>query len=195
MTHIENIRHIMQHGITHHSSANRNPDYKPIGDNSLINSRSNRELSDGRKLGDFIPFYFGYRTPMLYVIWRGYNGVALTKQDDIVYIVSNVQKIIDLQLEFVFTDGHAVDAYTSFYNKTNIEEMSNIIDFNAVKAKYWIDENDLDKKRKKEAEFLIADVIPYSAVLGYIVYNTKAQEELERMNTEKKIVIRPDYYF
>jgi hypothetical protein len=31
MTHIENIPHILRHGITHFSSHNANPDFVPIG--------------------------------------------------------------------------------------------------------------------------------------------------------------------
>jgi hypothetical protein len=38
MTHIENIPHILQYGITHSSSRNSNPNFKPIGDVSLINT-------------------------------------------------------------------------------------------------------------------------------------------------------------
>ena len=39
MTHIDNIPHILQYGITHSDSINANPDFVPIGDNSLINTR------------------------------------------------------------------------------------------------------------------------------------------------------------
>ena len=42
MTHIKNIPHILEHGITHRHSPNANPDYLPIGDQSLIKTRDNK---------------------------------------------------------------------------------------------------------------------------------------------------------
>jgi ssDNA thymidine ADP-ribosyltransferase, DarT len=65
ITHIENIPHILQHGITHSTSLNANRNFVPIGDGSLIATRNNFLLNNGRLLGEYIPFYFGLRTPML----------------------------------------------------------------------------------------------------------------------------------
>jgi len=45
ITHIENIPHILQYGITHKDSQNKNPDYKNIGDLSLINTRNKKTVS------------------------------------------------------------------------------------------------------------------------------------------------------
>jgi hypothetical protein len=36
MTHIENIPHILQYGITHSNSINSNPNFTPIGNPNLI---------------------------------------------------------------------------------------------------------------------------------------------------------------
>lgn len=194
MTHIENIPHILNVGITHISSANRNKNYKSIGDNSLISRRNSVVLSNGKALGDYIPFYFGSRMPMLYVVEKGFNGVPITSAEKIIYCISSVQKIIDLSLNFVFTDGHAVNTLSDFYAVEDIERMDTIIDFYAVKAQWWSD--DLDLKRRKEAEFLIANDVPIDAILGYAVYNEKAKIELNQLGIPlEKIVIRPNYYF
>ena len=66
MTHIENILHILANGITHITSPNSNPNFVPIGDGSLISTRDDFILSNGRRLGEYIPFYFGVRTPIIY---------------------------------------------------------------------------------------------------------------------------------
>ena len=47
MTHIENIPHILQNGITHTTSEYANPDFVPIGDSSLITTRNNFILNNG----------------------------------------------------------------------------------------------------------------------------------------------------
>ncbi|MDI9319570.1 MAG: DUF4433 domain-containing protein [Phycisphaerales bacterium] len=175
MTHIENIPHILQYGITHSTSANANPNFMPIGDGSLIATRNDFLLNNGRRLGEYIPFYFSVRTPMLYVVQNGFNMVAPTPAENIVYCITSVQKIIDLQLEFVFTDGHAVDGFSSQFTIADIQHIDTILDKNAINAKYWRDENDLDRKRRKEAEFLVLGDIAKAAILGFITMDIYKQ--------------------
>lgn len=196
MTHIENIPHILQNGITHTTSEYANPDFVPIGDSSLITTRNNFILNNGTRLGEYIPFYFGVRTPMLYVVQNGFNMVAPTSAENIVYCVSSVQKIIDLQLDFVFTDGHAVDGFSSQYTVADIQNIDTILDKNAINAKYWKDENDLDKKRRKEAEFLVLGDISLHAILGYITYNENAKNKIITFGADAtNVLIKPEFYF
>jgi len=196
MTHIENIPHILQYGITHPSSCNANPNFIPIGDSTLITTRNEFVLNNRRKLGDYIPFYFGVRTPMLYVIQKGYNMVTPTSAENIVYCISSVQQIIDLKLDFVFTDGHAVDCFTTQYTPIDIPNIDKIIDQNAVMAKYWRDDNDLDLKRRKEAEFLVLGDIATEGVLGFLVYNQNAQNRMIDFGVEtSKVQIKSSFYF
>jgi hypothetical protein len=194
MTHIDNIPHILKHGITHSESVHKNKDYLPIGDGSLINRRNSVEIFNGKTLGDYIPFYFGSRMPMLYVIQKGFNGVSTISPEKIVYCMSSVQKIIDLDLDFIFTDGHAVNALSSFYLHKDAPNIDTLLDFAAIKAQWWND--DLDLKRRKEAEFLIGNDIPSEAIIGYVVYNDNAQTQLLNSGIlSGKIAVRPNFYF
>lgn len=196
MVHIQNINHILLNGITHSSSANSNPAFVSIGDSSLISRRSQHVLSNGKQLGDYIPFYFGIRTPMLYVIQNGFNMVTPTSAENIVYCVSSIQAIINLNLNFVFTDGHAVESFSSLYYPKDVQNINSILDWNSINAKYWRDENDLDRKRKKEAEFLVLGDIPISAVLGYVVFNQNANNKLLALGiNQANIKIDPNFYF
>jgi hypothetical protein len=67
-----------------------------IGDASLISTKTTKQvsISNGSRsqsfrtiiLGDFIPFYFGVRMPMLYVMQRGGNCVErATPKGNIIY--------------------------------------------------------------------------------------------------------------
>ncbi len=124
ITHIDNIPHILQHGITHKDSPNKNPDYKNIGDLSLIVNRSKKFVSvenggfgsaislTSIQLGDFIPFYFGVKMPMLYVAQHGGNFVErATSPIDIIYLGCSMSKLISSNIDFYFTDGHARYVY------------------------------------------------------------------------------------
>jgi hypothetical protein len=122
--------------------------------------------------------------------------VAPTPAEDIVYCVSSIQKIISLNLDFVFTDGHAVDSFSSQYTNQDINDIETIIDWNAVNAKYWRNDNDLDLKRRKEAEFLVSDDISTNGILGYIVYNENSKNKMIGFGVNSdKIHIKPDFYF
>jgi len=196
MTHIENIPHILQYGITHSSSANSNPKFVPIGDGSLITTRNNILLNNGRLLGEYIPFYFGVRTPMLYVVQNGFNMVTPTPAENIVYCITSVQKIIDFHLDFVFTDGHAVDGFTSQFTTQDIDNLDNILDWTAIRSKYWRDDKDLDLKRRKEAEFLVSGDISIDAILCYFVYNQNSKDKIINFGVDPADVqIKSEFYF
>lgn len=196
MTHISNVPHILVHGITHRDSANTNPKYTPIGDPTLISSRSAFVLDNGRRLGEYIPFYFGPRMPMLYVIQCGFNGVSVTPPQDIVYCVTSIQKVIDTNLEFAYTDGHAVDSFSTQYGSNEVANIEKQVDFEAVKTRDWIKPTDLDLKRRMQAEFLLSGDLPIQAVLGFLVYDESTKEQLLQFGvSENQIRVKPNAYF
>lgn len=179
ITHINNIPHILKNGITHKNSKNANDDYISIGDQSLIENRTNKEveiLSDFANkqnpeyinLGDFIPFYFGIKMPMLYVIQNGGNFVKKpTPPEDIIYLICSLEKMIQKVTEYYFSDGHSTNSLTAFYDKSMINKLGNIIDWNSVNKSYWGGDENLDLKRKKQAEFLVKEDIGVDCILFY----------------------------
>lgn len=196
MTHIENIPHILQYGITHQISRNSNKNYVPIGDSNLIFNRENLVLPNGIKLGRYIPFYYNTCMPMLFVIKNGFNGVKLLPQQDIVYCITDIEQIKKHQLQFVFSNGHAVNSLTEFFESSEVDNIHDLLDKTAIFAKYWKDERDLDLKRRKEAEFLVANDIPITAILSYAVYDIDVKQKLIALGIEEsKVIIKRDYYF
>lgn len=210
ITHMENIPHILQFGITHRDSANRNPDYKNIGDLSLIDNRSRKsvDIDNGSfnsrnnlttiTLGNYIPFYFGVRMPMLYVAQNGGNFVEIppTPASDIVYMVCSVVKVVTSNIDFFFTDGHATDNLTSFYDATKINDLVNIVDWNAIKSYYWGGDENLNLKRKKQAEFLVSGDLTPDHIVGFGCYDETAKEKLRSFGiSEDKIKVIPNAYY
>jgi hypothetical protein len=207
MTHIENVPHILQFGITHKNSPNANPDYVAIGDVSLIDTRATKQvdISNGNRsqsygsivLGNFIPFYFGIRMPMLYVMQHGGNYVEkATPAKDIVYLVCSVNEIAQSEITYYFSDGHAIDYFTSFYNSSRINDISTIIDWKAVRANYWSGEENLILKCKKQSEFLAANDIPSKFIKGLVCFNQEATDKLLAMGIEQdKIKIISQAYY
>jgi len=206
ITHIKNIPHILKYGITHKNSINSNTNFIAIGDSSLINTRNEKEvfITNGTReiikrirLGDYIPFYFGVKMPMLYVIQRGGNFVPqTTKAEDIIYVVCSVIKIHKLGYEYYFSDGHATDSLSTFYDKNKLSDLTSIVDWLAVKKPYWSGEDNLDVKRKKQAEFLVKEDISPKCIIGFGCYNEIARNKLVGYGIEEqKIKIIPKAYY
>lgn len=208
ITHIDNIPHILQNGITHRNSPNCNPDFVSIGDISLISTRDNKHiivdngdlLNDSSKiitLGDFIPFYFGVKMPMLYVIQNGGNFVITsTPASKIIYMACTVSRLIVDQENYYFSDGHATDSLTTFYDRTKIGSLSEIIDWDAVKAAYWSGQDNLNLKRKKQAEFLASKDIAANLIHGFGCYNEAAKNKLFDLGIKEEIIkVIPNAYY
>jgi hypothetical protein len=208
MTHIDNVAHILENGITHRNSPNHNPNFVAIGDISLIHTRDNKQVTVDNgdfldfdaptiTLGDFIPFYFGIKMPMLYVIQNGGNFVVKsTPALKIVYLVCSVKRIINKHKNYYFSDGHATDNLTTFYDKTRINDLPEIIDWNAVRASYWGGQDNLNVKRKKQAEFLVSEDIASNFIIGYVCYNDVAKNKLLDLGIkDEQIKVIPNAYY
>lgn len=197
MTHIDNIPHILQYGITHKSSPNSNPNYKVIGDTSIISKRASetRMTVDGVKFisGDYIPFYFYVRMPMLYNIQHGYH-VEKVSPEDIVYMIVPIASIMsDPERVFFFSDGHAISNLTSFYSSKYIDRIDVILDKDAIRNDMWGD--DYVIKERKQAEFLVKGDIPFSAVTMICCYNEATQQKLFSMGVNCDVKIVKNAYY
>ena len=109
ITHIANVRWLLDHGLHCPSSAVRDPDFRRIGNFDLIAKRAYRVVPTppGGTLDDYVPFYFTPCTPMLYNIKTGYQGVEQIPMRDIVVLVSSLRRLAEHDVGFVFTDRHA----------------------------------------------------------------------------------------
>ena len=134
---------------------------------------------------------------MLYVIQNGGNFVIkLTPAIEIVYMVCSVSSLIKSQKNFYFSDGHATDSLTTFYDKTKIDDLSEVIDWNAVRASYWGGQDNLNIKRKKQAEFLASEDIAANLIVGFGCYNNSARNKLVELGVkEEKIKVIPNAYY
>lgn len=195
ITHINNISHIAKCGIVKASSPLHDKNFQPIGDSQVIKLRKS-EVVNGYHIGDYIPFYFGPRSPMLYVIQHGYNGVQRVKPEEIVYCVIKLDDLITDGIECIFTDGHALSFLTLFYTKDDLVKIDSKVKYDDVYSSQWNLEEDNDLKRRKEAELLIKDDLPAKYIKGYVVYNENARQSLIGKGiNENMIVVKSNYYF
>lgn len=120
-------------------------------------------------------------------------------QEPLIYLVSNAQTINRNGVRWVFSDGHGIATITSWFdNMAKLEE----IDWTTVHAKIWKDtKDDMDRQRRKQAEFLIYEFCPWTLIheIGVVSREAKTRVEgiLHTFDAEIRLPvnIRSDWYY
>lgn len=157
------------------------------------------EVSEGGVLGDYVPFYFGPRSPMLYTISRGNVPGYTQGQNEILHLVANAEKISRDGLSFTFTDGHAVVELSRFF--ADLADFDKI-DWEVMRSRYWNDTlQDPDRCRRRQAEFLIYLNLPWNYIqeIGVRLVTIERQviQILDQMgvNHQPRVIVRPEWYY
>ncbi len=202
IVHIDNVEYLLKNGMHHRDHYDADPNYINIGDSDLIAKRNEYPVGinpPGGNLGEYIPFYFGPLSPMLLNIKTGYSLVKQRPQKDIIYLVCKLTDIVSNCNEWCFTDGHAKIRITTFYN--SLDDL-NEVSWNIVAERYWRNtEDDFDRMRKKQAEFLVKGHVPANCIFGIVTYNKEAANNvkkiLDKLNLDIPVKINPNgsYYY
>lgn len=177
-------------GIAHEHLKERRA-RKPVRD------RAGRAVAAGGVLADYVPFYFANRSPMLYSIHRGNVVGYAGGQANVVHLVSTVETVVAGDRPWCFTDGHAVEAMTEFHAKT---ERLDRIDWAVIGATYWSNtEDDLDRKRRKQAEFLVHGSVPWNWFHCIGVIDQGRSQQVREVIAEAAhlpiVTIEPGWYY
>ena len=85
---------------------------------------------------------------------------------------------------------------TSFYDESRINDLVNIVDWDAVKSPYWGGAENLNLKRKKQAEFLVSGDISAKHLFGFGCYNNNAKSTLISFGVDRNLIkIIPKAYY
>ena len=67
-------------------------------------------------------------------------------------------------------------------DKNNINKLVKIIDWKAIKSSYWGGDENLDVKRRKQAEFLIHEDLSADCIVGFACFNENSKDILISYN-------------
>jgi hypothetical protein len=100
-------------------------------------------------------------------------------------------------LQYVFTDGHGIMSLTEFFD--NLDDL-NKIDWKIMELKYWNDTYEYpDRKRRRQAEFLIYHRFPWDFVEIIAVINEKIKAEVEKIisvdSYHPNVICKPSWYY
>lgn len=200
IVHVDNVEYLLRHGLFTRTHQQADPNYINIGDTGLIGQRNDYPVATNPPngvLGDYIPFYFGPLSPMLLNIKTGFRGITKRPQKDIVYIVCRVNTIVEHCEEWCFTDGHAKNKLTDFY--TNLDDLKEV-DWDVVFLGQWHNtEDDLDRMRRKQAEFLVKHHVPVGCISGIAVFDASQKTFIEtilnRLDLIIPVIVNPNNQF
>jgi len=201
ITHKDNLEGIIERGVLVAQSviAKDQISYCNIAHSTIQDRRAQTPVPCGPRgyLHDYVPFYFAPRSPMLYAIHRGNVEGCTAGQSDIVYLVSSIEGVAAAEIEFVFTDGHGIMKLSDFYG-----DLANLdaIDWEVMKATYWSDtDDDPDRKRRRQAEFLVYKEFPWDRIEMIAVMNNQIKIQVEGIisNATQRhpIKVKPNWYY
>ena len=201
ITHIQNFRQILNAGCLwcDNERKERNLETQGIAYEVIKLRRSRRPVPtcQGGFVADYVPFYFAPRSPMLFAIHRGTVDNYQGGQESILHLVAKAEVIAEKNLPFTFTNGHAEMAVTEFYE--SLEDLDKI-DWDLMKSNRWNDtENDMNRKWRRQAEFLVHNHFPIDLIAGIGVLSDRIKNEVEEIlrkaNVEISVKILPDWYY
>lgn len=133
---------------------------------------------------------------MLWSIWRGRVPGASADIDRIVHLGVRTERIAERGLPFVLTDGHAIEAVTTF--TAEHERLDEFVDWRTIRSKMWNDtDQDPDRARRRQAEFLVHGAVPWDLVeVVGVMSESRAAEVRDLIGTAApKVIVRPGWYY
>lgn len=201
--HVENLRTCLQRQALH--APNHMPNdgltYKAIHNVDIQQRRRVVSIpcGSGGVIHDYVSFYFGPRSPMLLQLHTGRVAGYTEGQEPLIYLVSTAQAVLQSGHRFVFSDGHGIAGYTSWFD--NLDDLDKV-DWNAVYATLWKDTvDDMDRQRRKQAEFLVHMTCDWALVQEIGVVNDRTKAQVEGIiggvsaALHRPVHIRPTWYY
>ncbi|HEX8210021.1 MAG TPA: DUF4433 domain-containing protein [Longimicrobium sp.] len=181
IVHVDNLPTLIQRGALH--APNSTPadglPYRTIHNTAVQSNRSVRRVpcGPGGTIHDYVPFYFGPLSVMQLNLHTSRVAGYEQGQAPLVYLVTTVERVLEARRPWVFADGHGLAAMTSWYD--DLAKLSEV-DWSLVGERYWRDTpDDNDRMRRKQAEFLVWEHLPWSAIRGIAVLNGRVKGQVE----------------
>jgi len=118
----------------------------------------------GTRVGEYVPFYFCFRSIMLYLLYQG-NHPELTYrggQRPIIHLEADLHAATEWAeasgKRWSFSNGNAGTRYTPFF--CDLDELQ-VLDWEAIAATDW---RDPIVKDRKQAEFLVEESFPWNLI-------------------------------
>jgi hypothetical protein len=200
-THVHNLPGIVENGLLCDSACRRTRATKvEVGSGEIKRRRLARAvpIEPGGFIGDYVPFYFAPRSPMMYSL--GLNNYEYRGGfREVVYLVTTFEQVVDLGLMWVVTDRNAAQAVARFVG--NEPELDGHVDWPLMAQTQWgRTPDDPGRPDRRMAECLVLDRVPWEAFTVIATRTADAAADAIRHasrsdDSAASVVIRKDWYF
>lgn len=203
LIHVDNLHVCLRRGGLH--APRYTPDdglvYKTIHNVDIQTERRDTYIPCGPRgvIHDYVPFYFGPRSPMLYRLHTRWKTDYTEGQEPLIYLVSTAQQIQESGASFVFSDGHGIARLTDWFG--DLDKLDEV-DWNTVYATRWKDDvADNDRQRRKQAEFLVYRFCDWRVIHEIGVFNDRMRRVVEdnmsqfSSDLQRVVRVKPDWYY
>jgi hypothetical protein len=178
--------------------------FTEVGDPAIKANRRDRVVptGPGGTVGDYVPFYFAPRSPMLYRIAcdcrDSIPGRYQGGDRPLVYLAVRIGAVIDAGLAWVGTNGNAAALVSEF--TCDLDELETMVDWPLMLAERWNNvPEDPDRQRRRMAEFLVHREISATLVHQVATYSDqharRARDDLAGHALTSAVVVRPAWYY
>ncbi len=200
-THVSHLTSIVRGGLVADSTAHANGLLEvEVGNVGIKEARQRRfvPIAPHGVVADYVPFYFAPRSPMMFAIEKGNVATYVEGCDDLVYLVTTAERLLESGSPVVFTDRNAVLAIASF--ASTIEEAEERIDWPLMRARIWRNtDDDPARVERRMAECLVHLKVPWNALTEVAAKNSRcatiARATFANLGVDTPVNVRPGWYF
>jgi hypothetical protein len=161
-------------------------------------ARTRVPLAPGGCVGDYVPFYFCPRSPMLYAIQRGQVAGYPDGQTHVLHLVAEAEAIEATGHACLHTDGNAASQPLTF--RVGTTDLASTLAWDVIRSTSWGNTpDDNDRKRRKQAEFLVWQRVPWHAIVAIGVIDEAAarrtRDALTGAAHQPVVAVHRDWYY
>lgn len=182
MTPIDNLASIVEHGLLSHAHAAAVP-HRSVAMVEVQDRRAGTVVPGGRPLHEYVNLYFDAR-----------NAMMFSRRSDSLVVVRVDPAVIELP-GAVVSDGNAASNQTRFYAPG---PGLAALDETRVYARSWKSDDlwdEWERKRQRQAEVLVPDMVPPAYIMGCYARRDPAATECRRRVADLVVEVNAYVYF
>jgi hypothetical protein len=119
-------------------------------------------------------------------------------QDPLIYLVASAEGVAEAGPRCLFSDGNCAAAVTRLFD--DLSHLDAEVDWPLMQARMWNNTaDDPDRMRRRMAEFLVHEWLPFGCLIGIAVRTRGARDQTQAIlsgyGVRLPVRVRPGWYF
>lgn len=210
-THLDNLPAVLEVGelLADTDMEQRGTLTCEAGHPSIKERRRHKDVTcpPGGVVGDYVPFYFAARSPMMLTIKNGNVPTFTGDHRELVYLVSDVEHAVATGIACVVTDRNAASSLAAYSNDLAVlgdlasaNPVTDFVDWSVMNLTYWGRTAEYpDRMERRMAEFLVHRSFPLGALIETASQNEAVRDKVQLLfeahGRDIPHRVRPEWYY